>query len=120
MLNWSWMVSAVEKSIRDQSEPKLWFKCHAGRITAPGMKVVCKTNPALPSQDLIWSVCYPEVFRFTSSATCWGCEHQNSALEHYKRSLQEKHDDFSVTNSGLVLKTEWPYLVVAVVREFWR
>lgn len=32
------------------------------------------------------------------------------ALEHYKRSLQEKYHDFSVANSGLVLNPEWPHL----------
>ena len=104
------MVLGVESCTRNQSRSKLWFKYQAGRITASKMKAVCRTNPALPSQSLIKSICYPEALRFTTSATCWGCEHEKSARDFYKKTLQEKHDDFSVADSGLVLNPDWPFL----------
>lgn len=56
------MVLAIEKSTHDQSNSKLWFNYRAGRVTAPRTKAVCKTDSALPSQSLIQSICYPEVF----------------------------------------------------------
>ena len=40
------MVSAVERSTRDQSNSNLWFKYRAGRTTASRMKAACKTDPA--------------------------------------------------------------------------
>ncbi len=51
---------SVEKATQDQANSKLWFRFRAGRITASKMKSICCTDPALPSQSLIKSICYPE------------------------------------------------------------
>lgn len=36
-----------------------------------------------------------------------------SACEFYMEAFQEKHDNFSVADSGLVLSPDWPYLGVS-------
>ena len=104
------MVSAVESATRDQSKSKLWFKYRAGRITASKMKLACKSDPGLPSQSLIKTICYPEAFGFTTKATKWSCEHERVALDSYIKANTEKHDDFEVSKSGLFLSCDWPFI----------
>ena len=104
------MVSAVEFATRDQSKSKLWFKYRAGRITASKMKSVCKSDPCLPSQSLIKTICYPEAFSFTTKATKWGCEHEKIALDSYIKASTKKHDDLEIRKSGLFLSCEWPFI----------
>ena len=104
------MAEAVERSTHDQSNSKLWYKYRAGRVTASRMKAVCKTNASLPSQSLIKSICYPEAFRFTTSATKWGCDHERSARDAYQKLQEKKHINFSISMSGFVLNPKWPHL----------
>ena len=61
--------SIVEQHTRDQAKSKLWFYHRAGRITASKFKAAVHTDAAMPSQSLIKSICYPEQFKFTSTAT---------------------------------------------------
>ena len=104
------MAEAVEEATRAQSHSRLWFTYRAGRITASRMKSVCRTDIALPAQSLIKAICYPEAFKFTSTATKWGCEHEATAREHYKTVLAQSHVDMMVVDSGLVINPEWPHL----------
>ena len=104
------MVKCVETATRDQSKSKLWYKFRAGHITASRMKAVCCANAAKPSQSLIKGICHPEAFSFTSKATKWGCSHENEAREIYTRTSKSQHSDFSVTDCGLFLSTQWPFV----------
>ena len=97
------MVHNIEEATRAQSDSRLWYRYRAGRITASKMKQVCRTSLAMPSQCLIKEICYPEAFRFTTTATCWGCDHERTARAKYAELMAEKHHQFSVANSGLVL-----------------
>ena len=74
------------------------------------MKQVCHTNVALTSKSLMKNICYPEVCRFTTKATQWGCTHKNAAREHYVEVTKEKHIDLCVTECGLILNPKWPHL----------
>ena len=58
---------AVELVTREQSNSKLWYRFRAGRITASKMKTACCTDPTLPSQTLITTVCYPGSYRMGMS-----------------------------------------------------
>ena len=104
------MADMAEKETRKQSNCKLWFKYRAGRITASKMKSVCRTDPASPSQSLVKSICYPEVYRFKSKATDWGCKHEQTARDSYFSEMKKSHDGFQVSESGLVLNSQWPHL----------
>lgn len=59
----------LEKSTKDQAKSKLWFTSRAGRVTASNFKSAACTDLTRPSQSLIMTVCYPEAYKFTSSAT---------------------------------------------------
>lgn len=50
---------SVEKATREQANSKLWFRFGSERITASKMKSVCCTDPAMPAQSIIISICYP-------------------------------------------------------------
>ena len=104
------MADMVVKETKKQSNCKLWFKYRAGRITASKMKSVCRTDPANPSQSLVKSICYPEVYRFKSKATDWGCKHEQTARDSYFSEMKKSHDGFQVSESGLVLNSQWPHL----------
>ena len=93
------MISAVESATCDQSKSKLWFKYHDGRITASKIKSACKTYPCLPSQSLIKTISYPEVFGFTIKATSWGCEHEKKVIDYYRKACEEKYKDFELSKS---------------------
>ena len=51
----------IEKDTITQSQGADFFKHRAGRIGASQSKQASHTDPALPSQSLIQSVCYPEL-----------------------------------------------------------
>ena len=104
------MAVAVETETRAQSKSNLWFTYRAGRVTASRMKSVCHTDPAYPSQALIKGIVYPEVHRFTSTATTWGFKHEKHARDYYCKLMVGSHSAFEVNEAGLSLSTKWPFL----------
>ena len=104
------MALAVEEATRQQSTCRLWYTYPSGRITASKMKQVCHTNPSIPAQSLIKTLCYPEAYKFTTQAIRWGCNHEKAACGHYKEIMQRNHHDVSVNESGLVINPLWPHL----------
>ena len=104
------MAVYVEESTRDQHNSKLWFKFRSGRITASKMKSVCRTDAANPSQSLIKQICYPQLFKFSSRQTDWGCAHERAGRNRYEVKMKESHSNFSVCDVGLIINPKWPYL----------
>ena len=105
---------AVEFKTRDQFNSKLWFRMRTGRVTASKFKSVCCTDPASPSLSLIMSICHPEVFRFQTAATSWGCQHEKVALDQYKQQMA--HTNFQVFPSGLFISVQYPFLGASLDR----
>ena len=60
---------------RGQASSWLWFRMRTGRITASKFKKARHTDPAWPSHSLIMSISHPEMTRFKTEATKWGCHH---------------------------------------------
>lgn len=67
---------AVEQGTREQANSPLWYQMRTGRISASRLKAVCHTDPAMPSMSLIMSICHPEISRFKTASTVYGCEHE--------------------------------------------
>ena len=101
---------AVEKSTRSQANSKLWFRMRTGRITASRFKAACNTNPACPAKSLIFAICYPEMAKFRSKQTTWGCNHEKIAREKYNMLQQTKHQNFDVANCGLFISTDHGFM----------
>ena len=102
------MSNRVERETVGQFRSKLWFKYRAG-ITASKMKSVCSIDSSNPSQSVIKSVCYPELFSFTSKATSWGCTHENVAKQTESRQLQ--HDQKHLPLVRVQEEVEWADLL---------
>ena len=62
-------VRLIEEDTRSQSKGSSFYRHRAGRIGASISKAACHTNPAQPSQSLIKTICYPNIFTFSTEAT---------------------------------------------------
>ena len=102
-------VKVAEQETRDQANSQLWFNIRSGRITTSKIKSVCSTDIALPSQSLIKPICYPDLMKFTSTATCWGCDHEKQARDFYFNLMKQNHTDFSVCDSGFNILQSKPF-----------
>lgn len=102
-------VTAVEEKTRGQAQSKLWFQMRSGRITASKVRAICHTDPSSPSISLITSICYPELGKFRSAATAWGCRHETTARSTYCERQKKSHDNFSVTDCGFFLFADHPF-----------
>jgi len=103
-------VKNVEEETRQQAKSNTWFRHRTGRITASRMKSACHTDPRQPSQSLIKSVCYPNLFKFSTAATQWGCDHEKDALEEYQQKYAEEHRDCDFREAGLTIDVENPHI----------
>ena len=81
-----------------------------GRITASKFKSACCTDPAAPSKSIIMSVCYPELFQFSTAATKWGCQHEQLALEIYSETHKRDHQGLKLFTCGLFICADYPFL----------
>lgn len=91
------MVDRLAQMTCDQSKCKNWFKYRAGRITASRFKQVLHTDPHQPSLSLLKSICYPDIHKFRTQATIWGCEHEKEALMAYKSQMMKSHLGFALS-----------------------
>ena len=103
-------ICEIEKHTRAQHGCDLWFKHRAGRITASKMKAACHTDPASPSVSLIKQICYPKQSSFSTSATKWGCDHEDMARQLYCNEMQKQHTEFECVTSGLVISEDYPFI----------
>ena len=100
----------VEEETRQQAKSNTWFRYRSGRITASRMKSACHTDPRQPSQSLIKTVCYPSLFKFSTEATKWGCDHEQVALDEYQMLYQQQHTDCDFSEAGLTIDVDNPHI----------
>ena len=106
-------VQAAEQLTKDQANSKVWFQLRAGRVTASNLKAVCCTKPEKPSVSLVMTICYPELKKFRSRATTWGCKHENTGRKVYNTIQSQNHDGFSVSASGLHISLEEGFMAAS-------
>ena len=101
---------AVEEETKSQANSRLWFRMRAGRITASKLKAVCSTDPAMPSVSLVLSICHPELSKFSTAVTNWGCEHERVARTKYNSMYSSIHQEFTVKESGFFIHPGYPFI----------
>ena len=101
---------AVEEKTRGQAHCRLWYRMRTGRITASRLKAVCSTDPSMPSNSLITSICHPELFKFRTAATTWGCDHESMARAKYKALYSLLHQNFAVSECGFFINCDHPFM----------
>ena len=100
----------IEQDTRGQSQGANFFKHRAGRIGASQSKQACHTDPALPSQSLVQTICYPELNKFITEATKHGCEHEGLAISAYEQVMKQSHANFRVVKCGTFINKEYSWL----------
>ena len=93
-------VRLIEEDTRSQSKGSSFYRHRAGRIGASISKAACHTNAAQPSQSLIKTIFYPNIFTFSTEATKHGFTDESAAIEAYEKIMKEKHINFQVTKCG--------------------
>ena len=104
------MVNNLDQMTCDQSKSKHWFRYRAGRITASRFKQVIRTDVHQPSLLLLKSICYPDMYKFSTQAANWGCEHKKEALLAYKAQMTSSHEGFAISRCGFFVSVEFPFL----------
>ena len=79
------VVAAYEK-IKDNSNQS---SCNAFY-----RKQTCQTNPVQPSHPPIATMCYPNIFKFSTAATEYGCKHEKKVVAAYELTMKERHLNF--------------------------
>ena len=100
----------IEKDTQSQANGTAFFRHRAGRIGASVSGAVCRTNPAQPSQTLIKTICYPNLFKVNTKAVIHGCKHEADAIKAYEEEMKNSHVDFKLTQCGLVVNQEYPWI----------
>ncbi len=103
-------VDKIAANTINQSKSKIWYAQRAGRITASRARACVHTDVSNPAPSLIKSVCYPDVYKFTSQATKWGCDHEKLAIKMYESIQKQKHTNFAIKNTGLHISLSHPYI----------
>ncbi len=88
----------------------LWFNMRTGRITASKFQAASHASPSSSSISLSMSICHPEMNKFKTAATKWGCDHERVAQEKYIQLSQHSHDEFNFQEAGLFLSTKYPFV----------
>ncbi len=73
------------------------------------MKAVCRTDNSKPSQSLIITICFPQSFCFQVNKQ-QTTSHEQFAKEQYIKETEEKHTDFVVKDSGVVINPMLPFV----------
>lgn len=50
-----------------------------------------------------------KIYKFSTQATSWGCEHEKDAIEAYK-SQMASHGTLKISSSGFFVSIEHPFL----------
>uniref|UniRef100_A0A7M5U1J0 YqaJ viral recombinase domain-containing protein n=1 Tax=Clytia hemisphaerica TaxID=252671 RepID=A0A7M5U1J0_9CNID len=100
----------IEQHTREQAKSNLWFEARAGVITASKFRQACHSDVSQSSKSLIMQICYPQMHKFTSNATTYGCDNEKVALSYLEVYLNHEHRDAKITESGLIRSSEFPFL----------
>lgn len=69
-----------------------------------------RTNPHQPAISLIKRISYPESYKFSSTATSYGCTHEKDGREKYKSEMVTKHAEFEIQPCGFFVDAKAPYV----------
>ena len=115
----------IEECTRNQASSAAWHEQRSGRITASVAHAAMHTDPRSPSRSVLQRICGLPVGELRVPAVLWGKQHAQE-LYNYTHGEQMHlrirpvgeifmteptlHDTTFVSNSGLVVSTERPFL----------
>ena len=103
-------LEVIEQDTRDQAKGTAFFKHRAGRVGASMSHSVAHTNPALPSQSIIKTICYPQLFKVDNKAVHHGSKNESKAISAYSNVMSVSHKHFNVSKCGMFIDKEKPWM----------
>ena len=100
----------IEEDTRSQAAGSQFFHHRAGRIGASVSKQASHKDPAQPSTSLIKTICYPSIFKFSTTATECGCKHESLALKANENIMKQNHVNFKIEKCGMFVSAEYPWV----------
>eukprot|EP00795_Rhopilema_esculentum_P014956 gene14956-6110_t len=73
-------------------------------------KEVVNASLEKPPMSLLKKICHPEECKFSTSATRWGTDHEEDALEAYKSIMLSQTEGIDIKKCGLFLSISYPFL----------
>ena len=93
----------IEKDTRTQARGTAFFRHRAGHIGALSSWAASHTKPAMPSQSLLKSMCYPHLFKGNSKTIINSRRNEAPAIDAYANVLSQTHRDFKVKHCGMII-----------------
>ena len=103
-------IKIIEKDTITQAKGGSFYQHRAGRIGASKCHAVCNSDPTQPLQSLIKTICYTDVFNFSTAATRYGCKHEDVAIAEYEKQMKLKYENFKVVKCGTFINKDFPFL----------
>ena len=103
-------LKVIEEDTRSQAAGSQFFHHRAGRIGASVSKQASHKDPAQPSTSLIKTICYPSIFKFSTTATECGCKHERLALKANENIMKQNHVNFKIEKCGTFVSAEYPWI----------
>ena len=103
-------IKSIERKTVDQAKGSAFFRHRAGRVGASKCRAASHTDPSQPSQSLVKAICYPDIFRFSTAATRYGCKHEDIAIAEYEKTMRKTHANFVITKCGTIINKKYQFL----------
>ena len=103
-------IKIIEQDTVTQAKGSGFFQHRAGRIGASVSKAAVHTDSELPLQSLIKTICYPELFRFSTAATEHSCRHEEDAISVFEKVMRTRHEHFKIQRCGMFVNKDYPWL----------
>ena len=103
-------IKSIERETVDQAKGSAFFRHRAGRVGASKCRAASHTDPSQPSQSLVKAICYPDIFRFSTAATRYGCKHEDIAITEYEKIMRKTHANFVITKCGTIINKKYQFL----------
>ena len=59
--------------------------------------------------QLIKTICYPNIFKFSNDATEHGCKQESTAINAYEKIMREKHKNFRIEKCRTFINKQHPW-----------
>lgn len=99
----------LEESTSLQSESPLWYQHRSGRITSSKFHSVRHTSLVSPI-SLAKSILSKSASLLNVPSLQWGIEHESDARDQYISMMDDCHNNFQFTVSGLHVNPNYPHL----------
>ena len=101
----------MEKHTRCQVSSDLWHQERKLRITASMVKEVCCKRGTTSIKSFILKELAPK--SIDTAAICYGNDHEQDAIESYKRFCKSNGKEVVVESCGLVISLSEPWLAAS-------